>query len=52
MGSLYGALLSQKEDVTLMDVNAELIDHMNQNGLKCLEKDGTEVVYPVKAAMT
>lgn len=37
MGSLYGALLSQKEDVTLMDVNAELIDHMNQNGLKCLE---------------
>ena len=50
MGSLYGALLSQKEDVTLMDVNAELIDHMNQNGLKCLEKDGTEVVYPVKAA--
>lgn len=52
MGSLYGALISQKEDVTLMDVNAELIDHMNQNGLKCLEKDGTEVVYPVKAAMT
>ncbi len=52
MGSLYGALLSKKEDVTLMDVNAELVDHLNQNGIKCLEKDGTEVIYSTKAAMT
>ncbi len=52
MGSLYGAFLSRKEDVTLLDVNQELIDHINENGMKCLEKDGTEKIYHVKAEKT
>lgn len=49
MGSLYGAKLSGTQDVTMVDVNDALIDHLNQNGIVLQEADGTEATYPVKA---
>ena len=42
MGSLYGAKLSRTQDVTMVDVNETLIDHINQNGIVVQEADGTE----------
>ena len=45
MGSLYGAKLSRTQDVTMVDVNETLIDHINQNGIVMQEADGTEETY-------
>lgn len=41
MGSLYGAKLSRTQDVTMVDVNETLIDHINQNSIVVQEADGT-----------
>lgn len=49
MGSLYGAKLSHTQDVTMVDVNETLIDHINQNGIVVQEADGTEETYTLKA---
>ena len=49
MGSLYGAKLSRTQDVTMVDVNETLIDHINQNGIVMQEADGTEETYNLKA---
>lgn len=49
MGSLYGAKLSRTQDVTMVDVNETLIDHINQNGIVVQEADGTEETYTLKA---
>lgn len=52
MGSLYGAHLSQAEDVTLVDSYEELVVQINRNGILEKEKDGGEIVYPAKAVMS
>ena len=49
MGSLYGAKLSHTQDVTMVDVNETLINHINQNGIVVQEADGTEETYTLKA---
>lgn len=52
MGSLYGALLSKAQEVTLVDVNKELVEHINTTGIRCMEKDGTEQTYFIRAVLT
>jgi len=44
MGSLYGAKLSHTQDVTMVDVNETLINHINQNGIVVQEADGTDLL--------
>lgn len=41
MGSLYGAMLSKKHDVWLVDVWQEQVDTINREGLKLQADDGT-----------
>lgn len=45
MGGLFGAYLSQSNQVTLLDVNQELVDTINKQGLQVLEPDGTSKTY-------
>lgn len=45
MGSLFGSLLSVKNDVWLVDVNRELICRISEKGVKVNEKDGTSAVF-------
>lgn len=45
MGALYGGYLSRKHDVVLVDVNAALVERINQSGLVIREPDGSEAVY-------
>ena len=49
MGSLFGGLLSKKNDVYLVDMWKEHIDAVNSKGLKIEGKEQTELVRP-KAA--
>ncbi len=41
MGCLYGAYLSQCNDVTMIDINPENADLINKQGLTVIEEDGT-----------
>ena len=45
MGGLFGAYLSQKNDVTMVDVSAEVVSAINENGLEVREPDGSAKVY-------
>jgi 2-dehydropantoate 2-reductase len=45
MGMLFGGYLSQKNDVTLIGRNPEIMNQINQNGLTIRETDGTENVF-------
>lgn len=45
MGGLYGALLSQKNDVTLIDTNTKIVDIINNKGLEMVEKSGVFTLY-------
>lgn len=45
MGALYGGYLSRKNDVTIVDVNADLIQKVTADGLKITEPDGSCAVY-------
>ncbi len=45
MGALYGGYLSRKNDVTIVDVNATLIDKVKADGLKIIEPDGSSAMY-------
>ncbi len=42
MGSLYGAYLSKKNDVILIDSNAACVDAMNEAGITVVEKNGQQ----------
>lgn len=46
MGSLYGGLLSKKNDVYLIDIWKEHIDCINKDGLKIVEDKVENIVYP------
>lgn len=45
MGGLYGGLLSQKNDVTLIDLNQSLVDEVQKNGLTIVDSPNQETVY-------
>ena len=51
MGSVYGGLLSVHDDVTLIDTNKDLVDHINREGLR-IEYKGQMTVYHPKAAVS
>ncbi len=47
MGMLIGGMLSRANDVTLIDINSELIDKINKDGIIINEKDNTfHIVRP------
>lgn len=48
MGCLYGAYLSAKNEVILIDSYEPQVEAINRNGLIILE-DGKEITYPIKA---
>jgi 2-dehydropantoate 2-reductase len=51
MGGLYGAYLSLHNQVTLIDVNADMVQKINENGLKVHTKNGETKIYRPNAAM-
>lgn len=48
MGCLYGAYLSVKNEVILMDAYQPQVDAINLSGLSMLE-NGSEITFPIKA---
>ena len=53
MGCLYGAYLSEKNDVTLVDAYAPQVQAINQHGITVVEPDSTEHAYPhVRACLS
>ena len=42
MGCLYGAYLSQKHEVIMLDSFQMQVDAINEHGITVLEEDGTE----------
>ena len=45
MGGLYGAYLSLRNQVTLIDINADTVRKINEDGLKVQTKDGEVKIY-------
>lgn len=52
MGSLYGTYLSQSEEVTMVDVLPDLVDHINRQGIRGMEPDGQVKQYSVRAVQS
>lgn len=52
MGGLYGAYLSQKNDVTVIDVAKDTVDAINRDGIEIVEPDGSSAIYHPRAALT
>lgn len=53
MGCLYGAYLSEKHDVVMLDSYQPQVDAINENGITIVESDGTQRHYPkAKACMS
>lgn len=50
MGGLFSAYLSLRNEVTVIDVNAGLVEKINAEGMKVREPDGSLHVYHPKAA--
>ena len=51
MGCLYGAYLSEKNEVTMLDVYETQVDAINKNGITIVEPDGTERQHKKVCAM-
>ena len=51
MGCLYGAYLSEKNEVIMLDVFEPQVDIINKNGITVLEPDGSETLYKNISAM-
>lgn len=49
MGCLYASLLSNENDVILLDVSKETVSAINNNGVLLKEVNGVERVYDLKA---
>ena len=45
MGGLYSSYLSRHNEVTVIDVNAALVEKVNAEGLEVQEPDGTSNVF-------
>jgi len=51
MGGLYGAYLSQRNDVTLIDTNPAIVQKINESGLELRTKDGAATTYRPTAVL-
>ena len=45
MGGLFSAYLSRQHEVTVIDVNAALVEKLRSTGISVEEKDGSEKIY-------
>ena len=52
MGGLFGAYLSEHNDVTIVDINSELVKKVNSDGLAVCEPDGGVHIYRPKAVVS
>ena len=53
MGALFGGYLAERNEVYLVDVDANRVNHINAEGVRIREQDGTEKVYhPVAVTET
>lgn len=52
MGGLYGSYLSRGDDVTMVDINAEVVDKINREGFEVREPDGSSNIFHPKGATT
>ncbi len=53
MGALFGGYLAGQNEVYLVDVDANRVNHINAEGVRIREQDGTEKVYhPVAVTET
>ena len=52
MGGLYGSYLSRKNEVTMVDINASVVDRINSEGFEVREPDGSSNVFHPKAVTT
>jgi len=52
MGSLFGGYLSKNNRVWLVDINAERVARINEQGVKIREKDGDAVFHPAAVTNT
>ena len=51
MGGLFGAYLSKRNEVTLIDTKPELVEIINSEGMKVKEPDGSVTAYFPKASL-
>lgn len=49
MGGLYGSYLSRENDVTMVDINASVVDKINREGFEVREPDGSSNLFHQKA---
>lgn len=52
MGGLYSSYLSRHNEVTVIDVNAALVEKVNAEGLEVQEPDGTSNVFHPHAVLS
>ena len=52
MGGLYSAYLSRHNEVTVIDVTAQVVEKINADGLEVQEPDGTSAVYHPHAVLS
>lgn len=52
MGMLIGGYLSQRNEVWLLDIDADRVDKINRDGAVVREQDGTDRVFHPKAVTT
>ena len=52
MGGLYGSYLSRENDVTMVDINAAVVDKINSEGFEIREPDGSSNIFHQKAVTT
>lgn len=52
MGCLYAAMLCEKHEVTLFDVNRTVVDALNRDGIRMQSPAGDEKVYRIPAVMS
>lgn len=52
MGGLYSAYLSRHNEVTVIDVNAQVVEKINADGLEVQEPDGMSNIYHPHAVLS
>ena len=52
MGGLFASKLSEKNEVTIIDLNRDLIDKISNDGLLLIEPNGEEKTYHLRARTT
>ena len=52
MGGLYGSYLSRENEVTMVDINSQVVDKINNEGFEVREPDGSSNIFHQKAVTT